>query len=183
MLLLHFAPCFLLLASYCAVLAFICMRHTDLTLHLLPPFCRPYPASSAIPEDTLSKMRAEFEFWYPFDLRVSGKDLIQNHLTFSIYNHVSIWPDSNKWPRSLRCNGHLMLNSEKMSKSTGNFKTLSEASSAASMPVGCSACVRCFGQSSCCWSPPTLFCLLSWRSQLVYLALCGTGELVYCAVL
>lgn len=22
-------------------------------------------------------MRREFEFWYPFDLRVSGKDLIQ----------------------------------------------------------------------------------------------------------
>lgn len=27
----------------------------------------------------------------------------------------------------MRCNGHLMLNSEKMSKSTGNFKTLRQA--------------------------------------------------------
>ena len=25
----------------------------------------------------LQKMRREFEYWYPFDLRVSGKDLIQ----------------------------------------------------------------------------------------------------------
>jgi hypothetical protein len=33
---------------------------------------RPYPAGCAIPEATLQKMRAEFEFWYPFDLRVSG---------------------------------------------------------------------------------------------------------------
>jgi leucyl-tRNA synthetase len=71
-------------------------------------------------------MRSEFEYWYPFDLRVSGKDLIQNHLTFSLYNHVAIWPDGSKAPRSFRCNGHLLLNSEKMSKSTGNFKTLND---------------------------------------------------------
>jgi cysteinyl-tRNA synthetase len=29
-------------------------------------------------------------------------------------------------PPSPRCNGHLLLNSEKMSKSTGNFKTLAD---------------------------------------------------------
>eukprot|EP00882_Tetradesmus_deserticola_P006429 GHRQ01006765.1.p1 GENE.GHRQ01006765.1~~GHRQ01006765.1.p1 ORF type:complete len:1052 (+),score=503.60 GHRQ01006765.1:66-3221(+) len=87
----------------------------------------PYPAGCAIPEALLQKMRAEFEFWYPFDLRVSGKDLIQNHLTFSLYNHTAMWPAGDKNPASFRCNGHLLLNSEKMSKSTGNFKTLSEA--------------------------------------------------------
>ena len=32
-----------------------------------------------------------------------------------------------RWPRAIRANGHLLLNSEKMSKSTGNFLTLSEA--------------------------------------------------------
>ncbi|GJM94152.1 hypothetical protein PR202_ga10770 [Eleusine coracana subsp. coracana] len=31
------------------------------------------------------------------------------------------------WPRGFCCNGHLMLNSEKMSKSTGNFLTLQDA--------------------------------------------------------
>jgi len=65
-------------------------------------------------------MRAEFEYWYPLDLRVSGKDLIQNHLTYFIYNHVAIWPHpspsgaGSKWPRGIRCNGHLLLNSEKV---------------------------------------------------------------------
>ena len=97
-------------------------------LAVLFGFCRPYPSCCSIPEATLSKLRGEFEFWYPFDLRVSGKDLIQNHLTFSLYNHVAIWPDGSKTPHSFRCNGHLLLNSEKMSKSTGNFKTLSEVS-------------------------------------------------------
>eukprot|EP00899_Mesostigma_viride_P015955 jgi/Mesvir1/24360/Mv11033-RA.2 len=79
-----------------------------------------------IPKDLLEAMRAEFAFWYPFDLRVSGKDLIQNHLTFTIYNHTAIFPEA-RWPRAFRCNGHLLLNSEKMSKNTGNFKTLAQA--------------------------------------------------------
>ncbi|CAL1356913.1 unnamed protein product [Linum trigynum] len=86
----------------------------------------PYPKSSGIPAAVLDKMKMEFDYWYPFDLRVSGKDLIQNHLTFSIYNHVAIM-DKKHWPRGFRCNGHIMLNSEKMSKSTGNFRTLKQA--------------------------------------------------------
>lgn len=65
---------------------------------------------------------------YPVDLRVSGKDLIQNHLTYYIYNHCAIWPEQeNMWPQSIRANGHLLLNSAKMSKSDGNFLTLSDA--------------------------------------------------------
>lgn len=73
-------------------------------------------------------MKHEFEYWYPVDLRVSGKDLVQNHLTYFIYNHCAMWQnDESKWPKGIRANGHLMLNSAKMSKSDGNFLTLSEA--------------------------------------------------------
>lgn len=86
------------------------------------------PASSSIPTELLQTMRREFEFWYPFDLRVSGKDLIQNHLTFCLYSHTAIWAEQPQyWPLSMRTNGHLLLNAEKMSKSTGNFKTLQQA--------------------------------------------------------
>lgn len=88
----------------------------------------PNPATCAVPAETLTKMKKEFEYWYPFDLRVSGKDLIQNHLTFCLYNHTAVWSDKPElWPRGMRANGHLLLNAEKMSKSTGNFKTLDEA--------------------------------------------------------
>jgi leucyl-tRNA synthetase len=49
-------------------------------------------------------------------------------LTYSLYNHAAIWPDHPEyWPRSFRANGHLLLNAEKMSKSTGNFLTLTQA--------------------------------------------------------
>merc|ERR1711892_1188287 len=83
---------------------------------------------TAIETKTLEKMRNEFNYWYPVDCRVSGKDLVPNHLTYFLYNHVAMWDkDSSKWPKSVRANGHLMLNSEKMSKSTGNFLTLTDA--------------------------------------------------------
>uniref|UniRef100_A0A6A7FPE5 leucine--tRNA ligase n=2 Tax=Hirondellea gigas TaxID=1518452 RepID=A0A6A7FPE5_9CRUS len=83
---------------------------------------------TSIKNDVLLKMRREFEYWYPVDLRVSGKDLIQNHLTYYLYNHCAIWEKKpDRWPQGIRANGHLLLNSEKMSKSTGNFMTLSDA--------------------------------------------------------
>ena len=84
-------------------------------------------ADSKFPRDLLDEMRAEFNFWYPFDLRVSGKDLIQNHLTFAIYNHRDLGGRREQVARGFRTNGHLLLNGEKMSKSTGNFKTLKTA--------------------------------------------------------
>ncbi len=86
------------------------------------------PASCPVNREAVARLRREFIYWYPFDLRVSGKDLVPNHLTYSLYNHVAIWPrHPSLWPRAVRANGHLLLNSEKMSKSTGNFLTLTEA--------------------------------------------------------
>lgn len=84
--------------------------------------------ASKIKKSALEHMRREFLYWYPMDLRVSGKDLVQNHLTYMLYNHTAIWPDQPEmWPRGARANGHLLLNSMKMSKSDGNFLTLTEA--------------------------------------------------------
>ncbi|KAL5460341.1 hypothetical protein EMCRGX_G033786 [Ephydatia muelleri] len=92
-----------------------------------------------IPVSALRQLRHEFTYWYPVDLRVSGKDLVQNHLSYFLYNHQAMWPKPERgekdpvtglgclWPVAVRANGHLLLNSEKMSKSTGNFLTMHEA--------------------------------------------------------
>lgn len=86
------------------------------------------PTNSKIKKESLDILKKEFNYWYPMDLRVSGKDLINNHLTFMLYNHTAIWQNEpDKWPRGVRANGHLLLNSAKMSKSDGNFLTLYEA--------------------------------------------------------
>ena len=83
-------------------------------------------AKSKISKSDLELMRREFEYWYPLDVNSSGKDLIPNHLTFFLYIHIALFPPEY-WPRGVRANGHLLLNGEKMSKSTGNFLTLSDA--------------------------------------------------------
>jgi leucyl-tRNA synthetase len=73
------------------------------------------PAHLESKREFLKKMKNEFNFWYPVDLRSSGKDLIPNHLTYYIYNHIAIWNNQeDKWPRTIRANGHLLLNSEKV---------------------------------------------------------------------
>jgi len=84
------------------------------------------PTDCDIAKESLELMRREFSYWYPCDCRVSGKDLIKNHLTFSLYNHTAIFPEKH-WPKGVRCNGFLNLNGEKMAKSTGNFITLADA--------------------------------------------------------
>jgi len=81
---------------------------------------------SDIPKEALQTLRRHFDYWYPLDMRTSGKDLIQNHLTFNLYVHTAMFPKEN-WPRSFRVNGHLLLNGDKMSKSTGNFLTIAGA--------------------------------------------------------
>ncbi|KAF7287224.1 hypothetical protein GWI33_002043 [Rhynchophorus ferrugineus] len=87
-----------------------------------------YPSNCGIKKESLDRMKREFEYWYPVNVRTSGKDLVQNHLTYFIYNHCAIWPkDESKWPKGIRANGHLLLNSAKMSKSDGNFLSLREA--------------------------------------------------------
>lgn len=82
--------------------------------------------STGLSVEDLHTLRRSFEYWYPLDMRSSGKDLIPNHLTFFLYIHLALFP-REYWPKSVRSNGHLLLNGEKMSKSTGNFLTLSQS--------------------------------------------------------
>jgi leucyl-tRNA synthetase len=85
----------------------------------------PYPEDSKIEKTILNKMKHEFLYWYGVDLRTSGKDLIQNHLTMFLYNHAAIFPQKNM-PKAIFANGHVLVDGEKMSKSKGNFLLLGQ---------------------------------------------------------
>ncbi|MEK6812544.1 MAG: class I tRNA ligase family protein, partial [Nanoarchaeota archaeon] len=74
----------------------------------------------------IEKLKEEFSYWYPVDFRNSGKDLIQNHLVFFLFNHAAIFPEKY-WPKSIGVNGWTMVNGQKMSKSSGNFITIRDA--------------------------------------------------------
>jgi len=67
-----------------------------------------------------NKFKDSFEYWYPHDFRNSGKDLVQNHLTFFLFNHVAIFPEKY-WPKSIGVNGWVKVDGQKMSKSLGNI--------------------------------------------------------------
>ncbi len=81
---------------------------------------------TGIDEKLIKKMKAEFEYWYPLDSRHSATDLIYNHLTFFIMNHVAIFPEK-LWPKQIVTNGFVMYEGQKMSKSLGNIIPLREA--------------------------------------------------------
>lgn len=76
-------------------------------------------------EGILKKCKESFEYFYPVDLRVTGKDLIGNHILFYILTHVALF-EEKYWPKGVFSNGHLMLNSAKMSKSDNNFLTVED---------------------------------------------------------
>jgi len=76
--------------------------------------------------DLVNGIRSELEYFYPVDSRHSGRDLVPNHLTFFIFNHIAIFPES-KWPKQIVVNGSVLMEGRKMSKSLGNIVPLRSA--------------------------------------------------------
>ena len=84
-------------------------------------------SKTQIPEKVLKEIRNSFTYWYPMDLRCSGKDLIGNHLTMSLYNHAVVWDKNPDYmTRGYFCNGYILVDGEKMAKSKGNFLTIND---------------------------------------------------------
>ena len=84
-------------------------------------------SKTKIPEKVLKEIRNSFTYWYPMDLRCSGKDLIGNHLTMSLYNHAVVWDKNPDYmTRGYFCNGYILVDGEKMAKSKGNFLTVND---------------------------------------------------------
>ncbi|HYX55112.1 MAG TPA: leucine--tRNA ligase [Nitrososphaeraceae archaeon] len=74
----------------------------------------------------LEEIRNEFSYFYPLDARHSGRDLVQNHLAFFIFNHVAIFRREH-WPKKIVVNGSVLMEGKKMSKSLANIIPLRTA--------------------------------------------------------
>ncbi|MDE1843110.1 MAG: class I tRNA ligase family protein, partial [Thaumarchaeota archaeon] len=79
-----------------------------------------------IPLELLEKIKKEFQYFYPVNARHSGRDLVPNHLTFFIFNHIAIFP-KKYWPEEIVVNGSVLMDGKKMSKSEGNIIPLRDA--------------------------------------------------------
>ena len=83
-------------------------------------------ATSKLSNDIIEMMKKEFTYFYPVDSRHSGRDLVQNHLSFFVLNHVAIF-EKKLWPQEIVVNGSVMMDGAKMSKSMGNIIPLRSA--------------------------------------------------------
>ncbi|HMK32708.1 MAG TPA: class I tRNA ligase family protein, partial [Nitrosopumilaceae archaeon] len=79
-----------------------------------------------ISQDLLGSIRNEFQYFYPVNARHSGRDLVPNHLTFFVFNHIAIFP-KKQWPEEIVVNGSVLMEGKKMSKSMGNIIPLRDA--------------------------------------------------------
>jgi len=79
-----------------------------------------------ITKEKLEVIRNDFLYFYPVDSRHSGRDLVPNHLTFFVLNHVALFPEEN-WPQEIVVNGSVLMAGKKMSKSMGNIIPLRDA--------------------------------------------------------
>jgi leucyl-tRNA synthetase len=77
-------------------------------------------------ESVLADLRKQFTYYYPLDTRHSGRDLVPNHLTFFIFNHVALFPPELR-PRQIVVNGFVLMEGTKMSKSLANILPLRDA--------------------------------------------------------
>ena len=83
-------------------------------------------STSKLAEDVIETLKKEFNYFYPVDSRHSGRDLVQNHLSFFVLNHVAIF-EKKLWPKEIVVNGSVMMDGAKMSKSMGNIIPLRSA--------------------------------------------------------
>jgi leucyl-tRNA synthetase len=83
-------------------------------------------STSKLAEELIDTMKKEFNYFYPVDSRHSGRDLVQNHLSFFVLNHVAVF-EKKLWPQEIVVNGSVMMDGAKMSKSMGNIIPLRTA--------------------------------------------------------
>lgn len=83
-------------------------------------------SDTRIPKEKIDEVKKEFQYYYPVNARHSGRDLVPNHLTFFIFNHLAIFP-RKYWPEEIVVNGSVLMDGKKMSKSMGNIIPLRDA--------------------------------------------------------
>ncbi len=89
----------------------------------------PEAVSSATGIDAMvvKRCRDSLQYWYSETSSHSAPDLVQNHLTMYLFNHVAVFDDLRLLPKQIVVNGMLNYEGQKMSKSLGNVLPLDAA--------------------------------------------------------
>ncbi len=78
--------------------------------------------------ETLNRVRGDFEYWYPLDFNLGGKEHMTVHFPLFLMNHAAIMPEKH-WPQGILVNWWISGKSGKMSKSKGGAEPIPDAAS------------------------------------------------------
>ena len=74
----------------------------------------------------LNEIRDDFEYWYPLDINLGGKEHQTVHFPVFLMNHVAIL-DDKYWPKGIFVNWWLTGSGDKISKSKGGAEPLTQS--------------------------------------------------------
>ena len=81
---------------------------------------------SGFPKKVLEEIRAEFEYWYPLDINLGGKEHMTVHFPVFLMNHVAVLRPQH-WPRGIIVNWYITSTGAKISKSKGGAQPIPDA--------------------------------------------------------
>lgn len=81
---------------------------------------------TGLDQETLKKIRSDFEYWYPLDLNLGGKEHMTVHFPVFLMNHVGILNKGDR-PQGIFVNWWLVGKGGKISKSKGGAEPIPNA--------------------------------------------------------
>lgn len=81
--------------------------------------------STGLSVDAISKIRSDFQYWYPLDINLGGKEHMSVHFPVFLMNHAAILPDM--LPKGIFVNWWISGKAGKMSKSKGGAEPIPDA--------------------------------------------------------
>ncbi len=81
---------------------------------------------TGVPAEVLARIRADFEYWYPLDVNLGGKEHMTVHFPVFLMNHVAVLRPQH-WPRGILVNWYITSSGAKISKSKGGAQPIPDA--------------------------------------------------------
>ena len=82
--------------------------------------------ASGFSRQVMESIRAEFEYWYPLDINLGGKEHMTVHFPVFLMNHVAVLRPQH-WPRGILVNWYITATGGKISKSKGGAQPIPDA--------------------------------------------------------
>ena len=82
--------------------------------------------STGFDRAVIESIRSEFEYWYPLDVNLGGKEHMTVHFPVFLMNHVAVLRPEH-WPNGIIVNWYITGTAGKMSKSKGGAQPIPDA--------------------------------------------------------